>query len=104
MAAVVASATMAAGGGGNKRYAYKGDNRHHGNNKHHGNDNRFRRYGHYGWYGAPLLAYGYYGGGCGWMYRNAVATGAPYWWNRYYECTGYYSSGPNSYKAKAPVP
>ena len=27
---------------------------------------------------------------CGWLYRRAVATGSPYWWNRYYQCTGYY--------------
>ena len=26
--------------------------------------------------------YGYYGGGCGWLYRNAVATGSSYWWSR----------------------
>jgi hypothetical protein len=31
-----------------------------------------------GWYGIPWLAYGYgyYGGGRGWLYRNAVATGS----------------------------
>jgi hypothetical protein len=75
---------LSRGGGGGKRYAYKGDNRRYGH------DGRYRRYGHYGWYGAPFLAYGYYGGGCGWLYRNAVATDDPYWWNRYYECTGYY--------------
>ena len=34
--------------------------------------------------------YGYYGGGCSWLYRNAVATGSPYWWNRYQYCVGYY--------------
>ena len=34
--------------------------------------------------------YGYGYGGCGWLYRNAVATGDAYWWNRYYSCTGYY--------------
>jgi hypothetical protein len=28
--------------------------------------------------------YGY--GGCGWLYRRAVATGSPYWWNRYRAC------------------
>jgi hypothetical protein len=56
------------GGGGGKRHHY---------------DYRSR----YGWYGAPFFPYG---GGCGWLYRNAKATGAPYWWNRYYECTGYY--------------
>ena len=34
--------------------------------------------------------YGYYGGGCSWLYRNAVATGSPYWWNQYQYCIGYY--------------
>jgi hypothetical protein len=28
--------------------------------------------------------------GAGWLYRNAKATGSAYWWNRYYECIGYY--------------
>jgi hypothetical protein len=80
------------GGGGGKRYYGGGDRRHYAykDGKHHDNHVRFRRYAHYGWYGAPFLAYGYYGGGCGWLYRNAIATGDPYWWNRYYECTGYY--------------
>jgi hypothetical protein len=61
----------------------------------HGNYNNYKRYGHYGNYRrlrlvrASYIAYGY-GGGCGWLYRNALATGDPYWWNRYYECTGYY--------------
>jgi hypothetical protein len=70
------------GGGDRNRYAYKGDKRYY--------DGRYRRYGSYGWYGAPFLAYGAYAGSCGWLYRNAVTTGSPYWWNRYYECTGYY--------------
>jgi len=76
------------GGGGGNRYAYKG--RDHGYSDRykrygqHGN----RRYGFYGGYGLPYVTYGY--GGCGWLYRNAIATGSPYWWNRYYECTGYY--------------
>ena len=56
-------------------YAYKGK-RHH-------NDYRSR----YGWWGAPFFPYG---GGCGWLYRNAKATGSAYWRNRYYECIGYY--------------
>jgi hypothetical protein len=84
-------------GGGNqfkgsshgKHYAYGGkwpsnDNFNH-HNKHH---NYYRRSGYYPWYGLPL--YSYYGGGCGWLYRKAVATGSDYWWNRYYQCTGYY--------------
>jgi hypothetical protein len=73
------------GGGGGKHYAYKGD--HH---KRYGYYGGHRRYGSYGWYGLPYISYGNYGGGCGWLYRNALATGSPYWWNRYYECTGYY--------------
>jgi hypothetical protein len=27
-----------------------------------------------------------YGGGCGWLYRRAVATGSSYWWHRYRAC------------------
>lgn len=38
-------------------------------------------------YGYDYYDYGY--GGCGWAYRNARATGSPYWWNRYYACIGY---------------
>ena len=69
MAAAVAGATMAVAvasttAGGGKHDGYR-----------------------YGWYGVP---YGYYGGGCGGLYRKAIATRSPYWWNRYYECTGYY--------------
>ena len=62
------------GGGGKRHYAYRGGN---------------RRRGSYGPYAPPYRSYGY-GGGCGWLYRNAIATDSPYWWNRYYECTGYY--------------
>ncbi len=32
--------------------------------------------------------YGYYGG-CGWLYRRAVATGSSYWWHRYRRCEYY---------------
>lgn len=53
---------------------------------HHGKYGHYRRYG-YPWYGLPLYAYG---GGCGWLYRQAVATGSDYWWDRYYQCTGSY--------------
>jgi hypothetical protein len=82
---------------GGKNYAYKnyGNYNHY---KNHGNYNRYKNYGHYNnyrrFYGWPYIAYGYgygYGyGGCGWLYRNAIATGDAYWWNRYYNCTGYY--------------
>ena len=80
------------GGGGKKHYGGGGDRKHYAykGGKRYGHDGRYRRYGSYGWYGAPFLAYGAYAGSCGWMYRNAVATGDPYWWNRYYECVGYY--------------
>jgi hypothetical protein len=61
------------GGGGKRHYAYRGGNRRHGSY------GKYRRHGSYA-----------YGGGCGWLYRNAIATDSPYWWNRYYECTGYY--------------
>jgi hypothetical protein len=30
--------------------------------------------------------YGYYDGGCGWLYRRAIATGSSYWWRRYRAC------------------
>ena len=39
----------------------------------------------YGYYRRP----GYYGGGCGWLYRNALAAGSGYWWSRFYECRSY---------------
>jgi hypothetical protein len=80
------------GGGGKKHYGGGGDRKHYAykGGKRYGHDGRYRRYGSYGLYGAPFLAYGAYAGSCGWMYRNAVATGDPYWWNRYYECVGYY--------------
>jgi hypothetical protein len=60
----------------------KGDGGHHG----HGRHNRGRFYA-----AAPYFYdYGYYdygyGGGCGWLYRRAVQTGSPYWWNRYEDC------------------
>jgi hypothetical protein len=80
------------GGGGGKRYYGGGDRKRYSykDGKRHDHDGHFRRYSRYGWYGAPFLGYGYYASGCGWLYRNAVATGDPYWWNRYYDCVGYY--------------
>ena len=69
------------GGRGGKRHAYKGDHRRRG---------YYGKYRRYGRYSRPYISYGY-GGGCGWLYRRAIATGSRYWWNRYnYECTGYY--------------
>jgi hypothetical protein len=63
---------------------------------HHGRFDHFHRH----FFGFPFFVsagfpydYGYYdygyGGGCGWAYRNARATGSPYWWNRYYACISY---------------
>jgi hypothetical protein len=45
-------------------------------------------------YAAPIYTYPYvysygYSDGCEWLYRRAVVTNDPYWWDRYYECTGY---------------
>jgi hypothetical protein len=70
------------GGGNFKSYGKK----HAHGGKGHGKHVQFRRFGYYPWYG--LYTYG--GGGCGWLYRQAVATGSDYWWNRYYQCTGSY--------------
>jgi hypothetical protein len=94
-------------GGGNRSYAYRGGGNWSGykRGKYHykggnyyayknHNYNRYKNYGHYNnylrFYGWPYIAYGYGYGGCGWLYRNAVATGDAYWWDRYYSCTGYY--------------
>jgi hypothetical protein len=71
-------------GGHYGRYAYYDHHRHYG---YYGRYHRYRYYSYYGW---PYISYGYYGGGCGWLYRRAVATGSRYWWNRYYACVGYY--------------
>ena len=80
------------GDGGGRHYGYRGGGRDHDDHNGHRHDHdghkRYGHYGkyrHYGWYGS----YGY-GGGCGWLYRNAINTGSSYWWNRYYECIGYY--------------
>jgi len=64
--------------------------RHFVNFNHRFNHRRFVAVGFFPGY----YDYGYYdsgyGGGCSWLYRNAVATGSPYWWNRYQYCIGYY--------------
>ncbi len=41
-------------------------------------------------YGGPYYddAYGY--GSCAYYYNRAIATNSPYWWNRYYDCVGYW--------------
>jgi hypothetical protein len=89
-------------GGPVRRYAHnawRGDNdRHRGrfgdgkrfrdhdfDRRHH---RRFRRFVGYGF---PYYDdYGYYAGGCGWLYRRALITRSPYWWNRYHACINYY--------------
>ena len=47
---------------------------------------------HRGWgFAAYPAFYGgdyYYGGGCGWLHRKAIATGSRYWWSRYEVCVG----------------
>jgi hypothetical protein len=69
-------------------------------NFHNFHDGHFRHF-HRNFFGFPFFVaagfpydygyydYPYYGGGCGWAYRNARATGSPYWWNRYYACINY---------------
>jgi len=78
------------GGRGGKRY-YGGGGKRHSANKggRHGSYGKYRRHGYYGRYALPYRSYAY-GGGCGRLYSNAIATDSRYWWNRYYECTGYY--------------
>ena len=51
--------------------------------------NRFVAVGIGGWW-PGYYDYGYGYGGCGWLYRRAVITGSPYWWDRYNSCTYYY--------------
>jgi hypothetical protein len=66
-------------GGGDWKGDWKGGGKHH----HHKN---FRRFG------SDIFVYG--GGGygyndCGWLRRQAVITGSPYWWRRYQDCLYY---------------
>jgi hypothetical protein len=70
-------------------YAHNGDH-DHDHHFHHGHRVFVGGYGFYdGYYDGD--DYGYYDdGGCGWLYRNAIATGSPYWWNRYQYCVGNY--------------
>ena len=78
------------GGRGGKRYFGGGGKRHYANKGgRHGSYGKYRRHGYYGRYALPYRSYAY-GGGCGRLYSNAIATDSPYWWDRYYECTGYY--------------
>lgn len=36
-------------------------------------------------YAAPIYVSSY-GNGCAWLHRRAIATGSPYWWDRYNRC------------------
>ena len=88
-------------GGSVRRYAYnawRGD--HDGRRSGFRHDKRFRhddfdrrhhrRFRRFVGYGFPYYNdYGYYGGGCDWLYRRALITRSPYWWNRYNACINY---------------
>ena len=53
----------------------------------HGRRHRVFRNGVWVWvYGPDYYAYG---GDCYWLRQRALATGSPYWWDRYYACVGY---------------
>ena len=94
--------------GGGKRYAYKGRGypkyAYHGGKRYYHGDKHYkgkkyvyrgryyrgRYYDNWWWYG-PSVAVGIYGyGGCAWLRQQAIITGDPYWWDRYYACIGYY--------------
>jgi hypothetical protein len=56
--------------------------------KHHRHGKNFRRF-----HGPNIFVYGGTGYGyndCGWLRRQAVITGSPYWWQRYQDCLYYY--------------
>jgi hypothetical protein len=60
--------------------------RHARVDRRHRHVDRSRRFRGYALYGAPLVyGYGVYAG-CGWLYEQAIATGDPYWWERYETC------------------
>lgn len=58
----------------------------HRHRHHHHHHHRFHR----GIYIAPFVVAGAYGGSCYWLKVRAYETGSRYWYNRYYECRGYY--------------
>ncbi len=73
-------------GGG---YAWKGNKGYKGGYASKGH--KGYRYGRHGYpYFWPGVAWGgvgvYSSGGCGWLYRQAQATGSAYWWQRYQNC------------------
>jgi hypothetical protein len=82
--------------GGNR---WKGGSNWKGNNwsgknwsKNKFHDNRFNRrfvgVG-LGWW-PSYYGYNYGYGSCSYLRRQALATGSPYWWDRYRACVGYY--------------
>ena len=85
---------MARGGdfdGGPSRHGRVAGNNWNGNwngnwdhNHDHHHHNRFI-VGSPFWYGGGYYAYNGYGD-CGWLRREAIITGSPYWWRRYQEC------------------
>jgi len=48
------------------------------------------RYNRYGYYAGNVFFYGNYDESCGWLRRQAIATGSPYWWSRYNACVSIY--------------
>lgn len=75
--------------GRNRGYAGKNYNRGKYSNYHNrGGYYRYRRGYPYVWGGLAVTgAYGAYAyGNCGWLYRQAEATGSAYWWQRYEDC------------------
>ena len=77
-------------GKGSDRHAgggdWKGDGKGGGKHHHGKHAKNFRHYG------PDIFVYGgggYGYGDCGWLRRQAVITGSPYWWQRYQECLYY---------------
>ena len=82
------------GGGGPRGGVRYGANDHFDNGHNHFDHDHFdhdhgrhvRFPGDASFYGGDYADYGYYGGDCGWLARQARATGSAYWWRRYNEC------------------
>ena len=98
--------------GGGKRYGGGGDGKHYANKDHgkkdhgdtdrnkrhamkdrdhrdHGNIHRHRVFRNGAWVWVYGPGYTAYGGDCYWLQRQAIITGSPYWWDRYYVCVSY---------------
>ncbi|MGI8853557.1 MAG: hypothetical protein ACR2GC_09780 [Methyloceanibacter sp.] len=54
------------------------------------NKGRYYRRGYPYFWGGLAVTGAYYGSNCGWLYRQAQATGSAYWWQRYQDCVYYY--------------